>query len=104
MVNGNAGDVKLKKSGVGSTILARANTESVLGPEEMRNACNVISSEREGKGILWPGKGRPGIGGTMEALVRLRLFFSNATLTLHTDSFFYIRMLLFEVSPPAIIV
>lgn len=50
-MNGSAGDVKLRESGVGSMTVARAYSESVPGPEKMLNACNVISSEMEGKGL-----------------------------------------------------
>lgn len=72
MTNGSAGDVKSMNGGVGSMTVARAYNKSVPGPDDILNLCNVINSDTEGKGMLRPGGGSPGNGGTAKAfLIRL---------------------------------
>lgn len=63
-VNGKAGEVKLKDSGTGSMIVARACNERLSRSEEMPNVSRVIKSAIEGNGVLGPGGGSPGNEGT----------------------------------------
>lgn len=63
-MNGRVGEVKLKDSGAGSTTDARAYNDRVSGWEVTPNVSSVIRSDTEGNGVLGPGGGNPGNGGT----------------------------------------
>jgi len=64
MVNAIDGEVRLNVSGAGSITVARARNETLSESEEIFRDCIVMRSENGGKGVLRPGAGKPGIGGT----------------------------------------
>ena len=70
IMNGRAGDVKLKQSGSGSTAVACAYSEIVSSSDETPNFSRVMRSEIEGNGALGLGNGSPGNGGTSDCSIR----------------------------------
>jgi hypothetical protein len=65
ITRGIGGDVKLKVGGIGSMIVACAVRVRVLYAVDTSNDRRVTSSGREGNGVLRPGLGSPGNGGTI---------------------------------------
>ena len=64
-VKGNEGVVKLNHSGAGSTIVALAWSDRLSFVEDTLRFWRVTRSPTEGKGMLLPGCGKPGILGTI---------------------------------------